>query len=61
MREKRPPTLPILLTTGSASTPEGMENDEFPLLLKPYNANSLARVLEGAFATGVEQMAVVLR
>jgi PAS domain S-box-containing protein len=55
------PGLPILLTTGSVSTPAGMESDEFPLLLKPYSADSLARALEGAFATGVEQMAVVRR
>jgi CheY-like chemotaxis protein len=52
------PALPILLTTGSASTPAGMENDEFPLLLKPYSADSLARALEGTFATGLAPMAV---
>jgi len=57
----RQPALPILMTTGSASTPAGMEKDEFPLLLKPYSADSLARALERAFTTGVEQMAVVLR
>ena len=54
---KRQPALPILLTTGSASTPAGMENDEFPLLLKPYSADSLARALDAAFATGVAAMA----
>jgi CheY-like chemotaxis protein len=57
---KRQPALPILLTTGSVSTPAGMENAEFPLLLKPYSADSLARALEGAFGIVVEQMAVVL-
>ena len=57
----RQPALPILLTTGSASTPAGMEKGEFPLLLKPYGADSLARALEGAFGTVVEQMAVVHR
>ena len=54
----RHPALPILLTTGSVSTPAGMENDEFPLLLKPYGADSLARALEGAFGTVVAPMAV---
>ena len=54
----RQPALPILMTTGSASTPAGMEKDEFPLLLKPYSADSLARALEGAFGTVVAPMAV---
>ena len=56
---KRQPALPILLTTGSVPTPAGMENDEFPLLLKPYSADSLARALDAAFATGVVPMAVL--
>ena len=43
---RRRPDLPILLTTGSVSAPAGMETDEFPLLLKPYSADSLARALE---------------
>jgi len=46
------------MTTGSASTPAGMEKDEFPLLLKPYSADSLGRALEGAFGTVVAPMAV---
>jgi len=54
----RRPALPILMTTGSASTPAGMEKDEFPLLLKPYSADSLGRALEGAFGTVVAPMAV---
>ena len=48
----RQPALPILMTTGSASTPAGMEKNEFPLLLKPYSADSLAQALERAFAAG---------
>ena len=58
---RRQPGLPILITTGSASTPAGMEKDEFPVLLKPYSDDSLARALEGALAAAVEQMPVVLR
>jgi CheY-like chemotaxis protein len=49
----RQPALPILLTTGSPSTLAGMEDDEFPLLLKPHSGDSLARALEGAFGTVV--------
>jgi len=30
-----------------------MEDDEFPLLLKPYSADSLARALDVAFSTAV--------
>jgi CheY-like chemotaxis protein len=56
----RQPALRILLTTGSVPPPAGLEH-EFPLLLKPYSADSLAQALEGTFATGLEQMAVALR
>ena len=49
----RQPALPILLTTGSVAAPAGMNGDEFPLLLKPYSADSLARALAVAFAAGV--------
>jgi len=35
-----------------------MEDDEFPLLLKPYSADSLARALDVAFGAGVAPMAV---
>ena len=49
---KRQPALPILLTTGSVAPPAGMEEDEFPLLLKPYNADSLAVALDVAFGAG---------
>jgi len=58
---KRQPALPILLTTGRVPAPAGMEYDAFPLLLKPYSADSLARALDLAFATDVAPMAVVLR
>ena len=57
----RQPALPILLTTGSVAPPAGMEEDEFPLLLKPYNADSLARALDVAFGAGVAPMAVMAR
>jgi DNA-binding LytR/AlgR family response regulator len=57
---KRQPALPILLTTGRASTPAGMEQDEFPLLCKPYSADSLARALEGAFGAVVAPIAVTV-
>jgi CheY-like chemotaxis protein len=50
---KRQPALPILLTTGSVAA-AGMKDDEFPLLCKPYNADSLAHALDVAFAAGVE-------
>jgi CheY-like chemotaxis protein len=46
--------LPIVLTTGSASSPTDEECGEFPLLLKPYSAETLARALEVAFAPGVD-------
>jgi CheY-like chemotaxis protein len=57
----RQPALPILLTTGSVAPPAGMEEDEFPLLLKPYNADSLARALDVAFGAGVAPMAAMAR
>jgi len=57
----RQPALPILLTTGSVAPPAGMEEDEFPLLLKPYNADSLARALDVAFGAGVSPMAAMAR
>jgi PAS domain S-box-containing protein len=58
---ERQPGLPILLTTGSVAAHAGMEDDEFPLLLKPYSADSLARALERAFATGVKPVAAARR
>jgi len=49
----RQPALRILLTTGSVAPPAGMEDDEFPLLFKPYSAHSLSRALDVAFSTAV--------
>lgn len=57
---KGQPVLPILLTTGSVVDPAGMADNEFPLLLKPYGADSLARALDVAFATGAAPMTVML-
>ena len=54
----RAPALPILLTTGSVAAPAGMEGDEFPLLLKPYQTDSLARALDVAVRAGVAPRAV---
>jgi signal transduction histidine kinase len=51
------PDLRMLLTTGGVAPPPGMEEGEFPLLLKPYSADSLARALDVAFSTGVPPMA----
>ena len=48
----RQPALRILLTTGSVAPAADVEN-EFPLLLKPYSADSLARALDVAFSTAV--------
>jgi CheY-like chemotaxis protein len=48
---KRQPDLRILLTSGSVAPPAGMEEDEFPILLKPYSADSLARAIDLAFGT----------
>jgi CheY-like chemotaxis protein len=47
--------LPIVLTTGSASPHAGKDCDEFPLLLKPYSAETLAHALEVAFAAGISR------
>jgi hypothetical protein len=43
----------ILLTTGSVESPAGIKDGEFPLLLKPYTAESLARALGMALGAGV--------
>jgi PAS domain S-box-containing protein len=51
----RQPAVRILLTTGSMAPLAGVEGDEFPLLLKPYSADSLARALESALQTNVCQ------
>jgi CheY-like chemotaxis protein len=51
------PAVRIMLTTGSVARPAGMEDTEFPVLLKPYSADSLARAVDVAFSTGVAQMA----
>ena len=52
------PAVRILLTTGSVAPPAGVEEGEFPLLLKPYSVDSLADALGVALGTEVAPIAV---